>query len=552
MPSTTTQTQTHTIPHPSLGCTLKGIRVTPNVIEYRGIPYARLTERFADPEPVDRLEPEVEGGVWDATEFGAVSPQPAHTPENELAFLGATLPVRELEQDEFGCLNINVSVPTGTSSTTKGLLPVLLFIHGGAYKFSAATFPQHDVTALCSLSHTLSKPTIIVSFNYRLGLFGFLSARDVGVSGNGALKDHVMALRWVRRHIAGFGGDGGNVTVFGESAGGAAVDTLLHSEIPEVKGAFRRACMMSGSVALMGVVPPAVHEALVYEKVCSALSIPASLSLAEKLAKLRAAPVETLVNLGLALPAMPVVDGTYVPHLVTWDNMEDTTKVPTWCESVMVGDCKDDGWVYALLRPSLLKDRDLARTLAKALGSAFGADGKELARLLGLLDDYKGQQDALRRGANAIGELSFCRAAAAVARTWSQTQSKAYLYHFDQPSSWAGPNEGMAHHALDIVYLFQSYHSQFTSPAQIALSKQMGAMWIAFANGEEPWSPYEVDDGRKAMCIGPGECRVKTEKEDEAEGRRGEAWRVMERIGVGKVWEVFQGVMYSVKSAGKM
>ncbi|ODQ52658.1 alpha/beta-hydrolase [Saitoella complicata NRRL Y-17804] len=536
---------TQTITHPTLGCTLKGIQVNPNVIEYRGIPYARITERFADPEPVNRLE--VEGGVYDATKFGAVSPQPPHTAENELAFLGATLPVRPLDQDEFGCLNINVSVPTGTLST-KGL-PVLLFIHGGAYRFSAATLPQHDVTSLCSLSHTLNKPTIIVSFNYRLGLFGFLSSRDVGVSGNAALKDHIAALRWVRRHIAGFGGDVGNVTVFGESAGGAAVDTLLHSKVPEVKGAFRRACMMSGSVALMGVAPPAVHERLVYDKLCVALSIPASLSPVEKLAKLRAAPVETLVNLGLALPAMPVVDGTYIPDLVTWDNMEDT-KVPAWCESVMVGDCKDDGWVYALLRPSLLKDQDMASTLAKALASAFGADGKELAKLLGLLDDFKGKQDALRRGANAIGELSFCRAAAALARTWSQ--KKAYLYHFDQPSTWAGPNEGMAHHALDIVYLFQSYHSQFTSPSQVALSKQMGAMWIAFANGEEPWSPYKVDDGRKAMCIGPGECRVKTEKEDDREGRRGEAWRVMERIGVGKVWELFQGVMYSVKSAGKI
>jgi para-nitrobenzyl esterase len=139
------------------------------------------------------------------------------------------------------CLNLNVfthTAPTGASN-----LPVLVWIHGGAYTNGSGSIPWYHGSALAS------RGTVVVSINYRLGAFGFLG------DGNYGTLDMISALRWVNKNIAAFGGDTNNVTIFGESAGGSAVVSLMSS--PEAKGLFHKVWAMSPSIGQLRTLPRA-------------------------------------------------------------------------------------------------------------------------------------------------------------------------------------------------------------------------------------------------------------------------------------------------------
>ncbi|NJN53013.1 MAG: carboxylesterase family protein, partial [Gammaproteobacteria bacterium] len=159
----------------------------------------------------------------DASEFGASCPQPVR--QDRRMGVGATA------ED---CLFVNVWTPD-----VKGRLPVLVWIHGGAFRVGASSAPFYDGVPFAK------DGVVMVSLNYRLGRFGFFAHPSLDApQGNFGLMDQIAALRWVKRNIAAFGGDPDQVTVFGESAGGASVLYLLTS--PATEGLFHRAIIQSG------------------------------------------------------------------------------------------------------------------------------------------------------------------------------------------------------------------------------------------------------------------------------------------------------------------
>lgn len=144
------------------------------------------------------------------------------------------------------CLYLNVFSQAGAKSKSK--LPVMFWIHGGGYQGGSASEPRHDGDFLPT------KGVVLVTINYRLGVFGFLATTDLaheagGSTGNYGLMDMIAALRWVQQNITQFGGDPGNVTIFGESAGSFAVSTLMAS--PMAQGLFAKVIGESGGA--MGV-----------------------------------------------------------------------------------------------------------------------------------------------------------------------------------------------------------------------------------------------------------------------------------------------------------
>jgi para-nitrobenzyl esterase len=185
---------------------------------FRGIPFAGPplgARRFQAPQPPDRWD-----GVRDATSFGPQAPQelPPGAPP-------------QAEPDSGEWLTLNVWTPDLAASE----LPVLLWIHGGAYVFGSAADPVYDGRKFAA------EGTVLVSCNYRLGFEGF--AQVPGAPANRGLLDQVAALRWVQENIAAFGGDPGNVTVFGESAGAGSIAALLVMDVAD--GLFRRAITQS-------------------------------------------------------------------------------------------------------------------------------------------------------------------------------------------------------------------------------------------------------------------------------------------------------------------
>ncbi|MBB5938575.1 para-nitrobenzyl esterase [Streptomyces zagrosensis] len=188
---------------------------------WKGVRFAESPtgeHRLAPPRPVERW-----AGVRDATEFGPAGLQPTG------AFPGPQPPGMRQSED---CLFLNVWSPS-----TFGKRPVIVWIHGGAFVMGAGSHYDGSVYAARG-------DTVLVTINYRLGAFGGLALPDRPGVANLRLLDQIEALRWVRRNIGAFGGDAGNVTVMGESAGGMSIGALLGA--PAAKGLFRRAIVQSG------------------------------------------------------------------------------------------------------------------------------------------------------------------------------------------------------------------------------------------------------------------------------------------------------------------
>src|SRR5690606_14776472 len=209
------------------------------VAVFRGIPYAKSPfgpRRFAAPEPAERWD-----GTFEAVRFGPRPPQPVAVPGQPAWDPSGGLDI----------LTVNVWTPDPGGSG----LPVMVWLYGGAYLVGSADWPEYDGTRLAR------EGVVVVTLNYRVGMEGF--GQVPGAPANRGLLDQVAALRWVRENIAAFGGDPGNVTVFGESAGAGSVACLL--AMPSAAGLFRRAIAQSVpgvflSPGLAGRVSAAILE----------------------------------------------------------------------------------------------------------------------------------------------------------------------------------------------------------------------------------------------------------------------------------------------------
>jgi para-nitrobenzyl esterase len=194
-----------------------------DLYSYRGIPYALppVAElRWAAPEPYPRWN-----HLRPATSFGAICPQDGVTGDSE------------------DCLFLNIWTPRAAVDRGKRL-PVMVFIHGGYFVYGAGSLPIYDGAYLAA-----SGNVVVVTLNYRLGSLGFLAVPELGLTGNYGILDQRLALRWVAKNIAAFGGDPRKVTIFGESSGAMSVGLHLFS-IPADRGRFRAAIMESNPLAI--------------------------------------------------------------------------------------------------------------------------------------------------------------------------------------------------------------------------------------------------------------------------------------------------------------
>ncbi|KAH0834837.1 Alpha/Beta hydrolase protein [Lanmaoa asiatica] len=223
--------------HPSLNTTFHGLEhsvSSPDLLvhQFRGIKYAIVPARFRQSILCSSYPP-----IVDATKFGPICPQPNQKSlEEELIGLPDTdIPRQVLVQDEFDCLNLNITTPAHQSSLSR--LPVMLWVHGGGNHGCGSSW-VYDGGPLVAASMRIGKPIILITINYRLGFFGCAAspklaednraAGDQGV-GNYGLRDQRRALEWVNQYIADFGGDPSNVTIFGSGSGAADIIGHLYS-----------------------------------------------------------------------------------------------------------------------------------------------------------------------------------------------------------------------------------------------------------------------------------------------------------------------------------
>ncbi|XP_067118519.1 neuroligin-4, X-linked-like [Centruroides vittatus] len=278
---------------------------------FLGIPYASApvgSLRFMPP-----VTPSHWKGVRNADQFGSVCPQRLPDIANEtealrrmpwgrLQYLRRLLPYLVNQSED--CLHLNIYTPASDRETAKR--PVMVYIHGESYEWNSGN--PYDGSVLASFSSV-----VVVTINYRLGIFGFLPTVDGTTRGNYGLLDQVAALHWIQENIINFGGDPENVTIFGHGHGAACVNLLMIS--PMVKGLFQKAIMQSGSA----LSPWAIARQAIYHtsKLASTLNCP-MVDNAALVECMRQHTVEDILAVSITtsdyLSAFgPTIDGILVP-----------------------------------------------------------------------------------------------------------------------------------------------------------------------------------------------------------------------------------------------
>ncbi len=421
---------------------------------FKGIRYARAA-RFQPPVPVRSAE------QWGADkfvdDFGPACPQqgPRYQPQSE------------------DCLFLNVWAPGQDvpGQHAAGKRPVMVYIHGGAYSGGSVTDPLNDGAKLA-----IRGDVVVVTVNHRLNALGYLYLPDrFPDSGNNGQLDLICALQWVRRNIAAFGGDPGNVTVFGQSGGGAKIATLM--AMPAAKGLFHKAITMSGQqVTASGPLHAARRAEAFLAKLGNGVD-PAT------------APVEQLVA---ALSASdPIMGGGLYMGPVL--DMRSLNRHPFWPDAapqslglpILLGNCvmetraflssdraplKGLGWsnLASRLGPEMKIDVDPAWVLAQFRARYPAAEPLELFhRIVTAARSWRGQVEEAEARAKAGRGNTF-----------------VYQLDFEQ-----------AKHTDDIGLSFGTFENP--TPARQAMSDTVMAAYVRFARTGNPgWPAYDLNQRR--------------------------------------------------------
>lgn len=453
-------------------------RAAPGSTAFLGIPYAEAPVgelRWAPPMPALPWE-----GTRDATRFGSAPWQPSGGP------LDGLVPGMGSDDQSDDCLNLNVWTPS-----TDGSRPVMVWIHGGAFSLGAGSLSVYDGSRLAAATNT-----VVVTINYRLGALGFMVIDDPSCTPNVGLLDQVAALEWVRDNISAFGGDPDNITIFGESAGGGSVLSLL--SMPSAVGLFQRAIVQSGATDLLldrdkaQLVAEAVARAAGLDTVdVDALRAMSGAQIIEAQAN---AAMELFGTVG-TMPFHPVVDGVVLPR--TWLDAAASGFNPV---PVIIGTTRDEMDLFKMFDPGA------GSLTAEQLRTRFEIVGGDVDALV---DAYRSTgasepPEAWRRANTDIAmwlpALRIAEARSAHAPTW--------MYRFDWEAS--SPDMG-APHGVDIPFPFTTidvdgWDSFVSDPEQaMSLASLMQRSWAEFASegvpslGDAEWPAYDVTDRSTAI-----------------------------------------------------
>lgn len=475
---------------------------------FTGIPYAQPPLgplRWREPQPVTPWS-----GVREATSPSHPCMQSLQGTDNFIQPLAATYgvayPLQVLDPSE-DCLYLNVWTP---QSRTGAHLPVMVWLHGGSNRVGSGAEPGYDGTSLAS------NGVVVVTLNYRLGIMGFFAHPELTAesphhsSGNYGLLDQIAALRWVQQNIVQFGGDPGNVTLFGESAG--SVDATILMTSPLTTNLFRRVIAESGPAFGLGVSRTVSQ----LESLGVAVGKEAGAKPGSQLSLLRRLPAPALADLENRLIAS------------TFKGYDPNSSIV-------------DGWVLPqsparAFAVAKIQPVDLLAGLNAREFSAFRIDAAASASKSprptpkpGISQQFEQFADTARplyghwtniavttyfarilvHGTPAVDQatndiVGSCPVGAEAALT-TAAGHRAYVYLFNRSVPGKGEADLGAFHSLEIPYVFGTFHARTFnwlpfSSTDFKLSKIVQAYWINFAKFGDPngpglthWTPWNTD-----------------------------------------------------------
>ena len=428
------------------------------IYRFLGVPYAEAKDRFVPAEPITPWE-----GIRDATEYGSFSPQGA--------ILGMTASGGTDGTDN-NCQNLNIWTP-GIQDGKKR--PVMVWLHGGGFSMGSANSDESDGQALSDLGDV-----VVVGVNHRLGIFGHLDLSAYGekyrYSANAGVYDIVSALQWIQKNIEAFGGDPENVTLFGQSGGGAKVLTMMSS--PYAAGLFHKGIVQSGATENMGVYFQTQEMSRkLTERILEKLGIsPESVEKIqtvspEELQRVSAEAQSEIaeeyklpvsIGAGYAMEWEPVVDGDFLPtDPVTEESFAKAGKdIP-----LLIGSNLNEWSVFM----QDLQWNEMTDEQRQAYAEAYPNEAPETAALVDTL---------IRKPMLKI-----------MSHKADQGGAPVYAYVFTKQAGGMG-----VYHGAEIPYVFNH--------AEDPLAKTVSEAWINFARNGAPsaeglpeWEPYTRESG---------------------------------------------------------
>jgi len=478
---------------------------------FKGVPYAQA-ERFMPPQ-----KPKPWEGIRSSLSYGFIAPQGSGAGPIDATAARASI----MDEDSFivqgipqvqgeDCQRLNLWTP---GINDGGKRPVMVWLHGGGYSSGSSSWKDSDGESLSKKGNV-----VVVTLNHRLNVLGFLDLSALGdkykYSGNVGLMDIVAALNWIKTNIANFGGDPGNVTIFGQSGGGGKVNTLLAT--PSAKGLFHKAITQSGSTIK-------VMEAEISRKVGIAVAEKFGLT-ASKVDELQKVPYDALLEagenvwrkvsaemkadqalVGFRFGWAPVVDGDFLPAHPFYPTAPEISKdIP-----LMVGSTITE--IFPSLTDQSLRNSTQAQVeefLKKRYGEKATAYIEEFGKMYPGYTPGDLLDTDINFRANVIRQAQLKTA---------QNGAPVYVYLF----SWQSPVlDGVfkAIHTIEIPFAFNNInlaeHLTGGGPDAHALADKVSQAWINFARTGNPnhaglpkW-PVFTDEKRSTMIFN-NECVVK-------------------------------------------
>lgn len=462
-----------------------------NVISFKGIPYAKPPTgelRWKAPQA-----PEPGNEIIKADDFGNSSIQ-YEWPSEPASY-------NEIGED---CLTLNV----WTKDLSAKGKPVMVYFHGGGFAWGGTSDPLYDGQYFVQQNEDI----VMVTCNYRVGFMGFIDfshvdgGEDFADAPNLGILDHIQALKWVQENIGAFGGDPGNVTIFGESAGGGTTSTLL--VVDKAKGLFQKCISQSGGLALTYSQKElddwGLTEALM--KVTGAKNMEELMAIPEdKLIKYYTEPYDDDGNCLNDLYNMPLRDGKLIPEDPYKALADGAAK-----DVILMTGSNANEWNYWI---NEMGEEDMDKAIAmyeevivddkiKQLREAATAkENKQIDKFLDLQKD----KEELWAKTELCNDIVFRTPALVEAANHSDAGGTGYVYYFAKESS----NENMgACHASELSYVFHNIEEEiFSGKVDRDLADKMCASWANFARNGNPgtddikWMTYDSQN-RNTMVIG--------------------------------------------------
>ncbi|KIV82195.1 hypothetical protein PV11_04322 [Exophiala sideris] len=474
-----------TLRHPLLGL-IRGRKLPCDLVQYSGIPYASISQRFARSTTLLDLPSTSSQEPFDATRAGPECIQPENATEldadcNQFPHAG----FQEKPQSEH-CLYLNISTPVVHQDACQPF-PVIVFLHGGAFFLGSSTRTYYSPVNFLAHALRTERPHVFISVNYRLGALGFLHSPEAGslLPPNNGLHDQLRAFEWIHRNVSGFNGDPERITAIGQSAGAESLS--LHAISSNPTPLFKQMVAFSGSPVTMPCKAPSQHQE-------NFLSLAQKLGIRDIEQKSSEDVAREFVNApiskirDLAFVGAPCSSSEILPYDHPTMSLVDSKPASSvsWIERAICSSATFDGGIsYNILVKS---KKDIATTFIQTAKESMSSTGA--SDLLGLygIKDGESDTDALEKICQFESDIGFF--SASVAQVQGSSARRRYLQIFDLKNPFnnggALPKNEFATHTWDIVALLGRY-DELVGKKYMDVIQNWRARILDFV--------YEKDDG---------------------------------------------------------